>query len=389
MSSFGQDQQGPNGNEIAPLRRTTPQADPVTSEGGGGQEAPAARDGEDGQRRRELHALTGQKDAEGPPAARAPVTAPPRRRPARSAQDITSERMVRPEAEAPRRGWRRVLYQLSGGSINLGLSAAEVAERELIARVKAPVAGCRRIAVVSRKGGVGKTTTTLMLGHTLATHRGDRVIALDGNPDAGSLGYRVRRETTGTIINLLTHRNEIQRYADIRAYTSQAATRLEVVAADDDPRITDALVEKDFHTAVQLLENHYNLICMDTGTGVLESAAKGILQLADQIVVVTGPALDSARAASSTLDWLESNGHEQLVPQAVAVINAIPPESQVELGAIEEHFAERCRAVVRVPWDAHLVVGAESSLEQLTPAARTAYLELTAAIADGFSDVER
>jgi putative peptide zinc metalloprotease protein len=216
--------------------------------------------------------------------------------------------MLRPQSEAPRMGWRRALFQLSGGLINLGPGAAELRDRELIARVKAPVAGCRRIAVVSRKGGVGKTTTTLMLGHTFASYRGDRVIALDGNPHAGSLGYRVRRETTNTIMSLLAHRDEIARYADIRAYTSQAPTRLEVVAADDDPRITDALREQDFANALELLEVHYNLVCMDTGTGVLESAAKGILRLADQLVVVTAPSLDSARTASSTLDWLDRNG---------------------------------------------------------------------------------
>jgi hypothetical protein len=46
-------------------------------------------------------------------------------------------------------------------------------------------------------------------------------------------------ETTNTIMSLLTHREQVQRYADIRAYTSQAPTRLEVVAGDDDPRITE------------------------------------------------------------------------------------------------------------------------------------------------------
>jgi len=310
-------------------------------------------------------------------------TAEPPRRP--SAGDFTSERMLRAQAEPARGGWRRLLFQLSGGLVNLGPSPTELRERELIARVKAPVTGCRRIAIVSRKGGVGKTTTTLMLGHTFASLRGDRVIALDGNPDAGSLAYRVRRETTNTIMSLLAHRNEIVRYADIRAYTNQAPTRLEVVAADDDPRITDALREQDFHTAVELLEVHYNLVCMDTGTGVLESAAKGILQLADQIVVVTAPSLDSARTASSTLDWLERNGHAGLVEGAVAVINAARPKTQIELDRVEQHFAARCRAVVRIPWDPHLEAGAESSLEQLKPPTRNAYLELAAAVADGFT----
>jgi len=313
-------------------------------------------------------------------------------RTAPSAADVTSERMLRAHAEAPPSGWRRALFLLTRGLINPGPSAADVQRRELAARVKSPVAGCRRIAVVSRKGGVGKTTTTLMLGHTFASLRGDRVIALDGNPDAGSLAYRVRRETTNTITGLLAHRTEIHRYADIRAFTSQAPTRLEVVAADDDPRITDALAEQDFHAAVQLLEVHYNLVCLDTGTGVLESAAKGILQLADQIVLVTAPSLDSARAASSTLDWLERNGHEDLVRGAVAVVNSVRPRSQVELDRVVEHFDARCRAVVRVPWDEHLEAGAESALDRLREPTRRAYLQLAAAVADGFashSSIER
>ena len=302
-----------------------------------------------------------------------------------SAADVTQERMLRAQTEPPPSGWRRLLFRLTGGLLNAGPSAADVQRRELAARVKSPVAGCRRIAVVSRKGGVGKTTTTLMLGHTFASLRGDRVIALDGNPDAGSLAYRVRRETSNTITGLLAHREEIHRYADIRAFTSQAPTRLEVVAADDDPRITDALVERDFHTAVSLLEVHYNLVCLDTGTGVLESAAKGILQVADQIVVVTAASLDSARTASSTLDWLERNGHRDLVQGAVAVVNGVRPRSQLELDRVIEHFQARCRAVVQVPWDPHLEAGAESSLEQLGDRTRNAYLQLAAAVADGFS----
>ena len=323
------------------------------------------------------------------PSAR-PGSRPDPRRVTPTAADVTSERMLREHAEAPPSGWRRLLFRLTGGLVNAGPSAADVQRRELVARVKTPVSGCRRIAVVSRKGGVGKTTTTLMLGHTFASLRGDRVIALDGNPDAGSLAYRVRRETTNTITGLLAHREEIHRYADIRAFTSQAATRLEVVAADDDPRITDALVERDFHTAVQLLEVHYNLVCLDTGTGVLESAAKGILQLADQIVLVTSPSLDSARAASATLDWLQLNGHVGLVDNAVAVVNGARPRSQLELDRVVEHFQARCRDVVQVPWDPHLEAGAESSLELLADRTRHAYLRLAAAVADGFaSDPER
>jgi MinD-like ATPase involved in chromosome partitioning or flagellar assembly len=117
---------------------------------------------------------------------------------------------------------------------------------------------------------------------------------------------------------------------------------------------------------------------------VLESATRGILQLADQIVVVMSPSLDSARAASSTLDWLNENGHAELVRSAVAVVNGVQADTLVEVDRIKEHFAGRCRAVVQVPWDPHLAAGAETDVTRLQVTTRHAYLEVAAAVADGF-----
>jgi putative peptide zinc metalloprotease protein len=304
-----------------------------------------------------------------------------------SSDEFSAERMLRAVATVPPRGWRRGLYRLTGGLVRIGPSAAEVRHRELVGGVKAPIHGCRKVAFISRKGGVGKTTTCLLAGHTFASLRGDRVIALDGNPDAGTLGHRVRRETSATVSSLLNDVERISRYADIRGYTSQAPSRLEVVAADDDPRITQALGESEFRRAIELLERHYNLLCLDTGTGVLESATRGILSASDQVVVVSAPSLDGARAASSTLDWLEQNGYEHLVRGAVAVLNTVQGSNgAVDLDRIEQHFASRCRTCVRIPWDPHLDSGAEAMLDGLRTSTRSAYLELAAAIAAGFSD---
>jgi putative peptide zinc metalloprotease protein len=302
------------------------------------------------------------------------------------AGDFTPERMIRATPDAPTAGWRRAIFALSGGLIAVGPGPEEIRQRELIARVKTPIVGCRKIAFISRKGGVGKTSTCLRVGHTFATHRGDRVIAVDGNPDAGTLGHRIRRETTANLTSLLADAGRIERYADIRGYTSQAPSRLEVVASDDDPRITQAIGETEFHRVVQLLERHYNLVCLDTGTGVLESATRGILEAADQIVVVGVPSLDGARAASSTLDWLDENGYRHLVDGAIAVLNAVGRTvGFVDIDRIEEHFAERCRACLRIPWDPHLEAGAEAKVDQLRPTTRNAYLQLAAAIGSGFT----
>ena len=73
------------------------------------------------------------------------------------------------------------------------------------------------------------------------------------------------------------------------------------------------------------------------------------------------------------------------VARSVAVINYVRPSSgNVDLERVAEHFAARCRAVNRLPFDAHLGEGAEIELEKLSPKTRTAMLELAAVVADDF-----
>ena len=241
------------------------------------------------------------------------------------------------------------------------------------------------MVVLSRKGGAGKTTTALMLGHTLAVQRGDRVVALDANPDAGSLAYRVRRESERTTTSVLADRDGIGRYADIRAYTSRAEdTRLEVLASDDDPRISQALGRSDYARVIDLLDRHYDLVVVDTGTGILHSSIQGVLAEADQIVVVMPPALDGVRVAATTLDWLDEHGHGELVRRAVAVVNGVRGADALRLDVVEEHFARRCAATVRIPWDRALQAGARTRLADLAAPTRDAFLALAAAVADDF-----
>jgi MinD-like ATPase involved in chromosome partitioning or flagellar assembly len=113
----------------------------------------------------------------------------------------------------------------------------------------------------------------------------------------------------------------------------------------------------------------------------------GVLNLADQIVLVSSPSVDGARSASATLDWLDAHDYGDLVRNAVVVLSTVRPRSKstVDLDRLEQHFAARCRAVVRVPYDPHLEEGAEVELEQLSPATTEAYLGLAATVGDGFA----
>jgi MinD-like ATPase involved in chromosome partitioning or flagellar assembly len=305
---------------------------------------------------------------------------------------LTTESLLHGKRAAPGSGWRRNVYRATGGLIRFGESPAEMRRRDLINQVRTPVAGGHhRVAVLSLKGGVGKTTTAVGLGATLATLRGDRVIAVDANPDRGTLSDKVRLETAATIRDLLNERDQVRRYADIRAFTSQAPSRLEVLASDRDPGVSVAFGADDYCDAARMLEHFYSICITDCGTGLLHSAMSGVLRLADQIVLVSSPSVDGARSASATLDWLEAHHCGDLVRNGVVVLSAIRPKSKstVDLDRLEHHFAARCRAVARIPYDPHLEEGAEVELEFLGSDTADAFLSLAAIVGDGLARPRR
>jgi MinD-like ATPase involved in chromosome partitioning or flagellar assembly len=117
----------------------------------------------------------------------------------------------------------------------------------------------------------------------------------------------------------------------------------------------------------------------------MHSAMSGVLANADTMIVVSSGAVDGARSASATLDWLDAHGYEELVRNSVAVINAVRPRSgKVDMQKVVDHFSRRCRAVRVVPFDPHLEEGAEISLDRLRRETRDALIELAAVVADGF-----
>jgi MinD-like ATPase involved in chromosome partitioning or flagellar assembly len=321
-----------------------------------------------------------------------PDEEPPHWRWPETADSLTADLLLPSRHARPASGWRRVVYQATGGLVHPQESAAGRHRRELLVRACTPVAaGHHRVAVLSLKGGVGKTTTAMGLGSTLASLRGDRVIAVDANPDRGTLSDKIRLETAATIRDLLNERDQILRYADVRAFTTQAPSRLEVLASDRDPTVSVALSDRDYEEVAQVLEHYYSVCITDCGTGLLHLAMAGVLRLADQIVLVSSPSVDGARSASATLDWLQAHGYGDLVRDAVVVVSVVRPrgKSTVDLGRLEQHFATRCRAVVRVPYDAHLEEGAEVDLDQLSRATADAYLALAAEVGDGFNRPHR
>nr|WP_255286281.1 AAA family ATPase [Nocardia mexicana] len=296
---------------------------------------------------------------------------------------------VRRAKKAPGSGWRRAVHHMSGGAINPGMSAEELRLQELVARIRQPVRGDYRIAVLSLKGGVGKTTTTMGIGSIFASIRGDRVIAVDANPDFGTLSQRVPLQTRSTVRDLLLDRS-INSYGDVRRHTSQATSRLEVLGSERDPAASESFNEDEYRQVARVLQRYYNIILTDCGTGLMHSAMAGVLDLAHSLVLISSSAIDGARSAAATLDWLSLHGHDHLVRNAVVVINLPRPGSpNVGIQQLREYFLSRCRAVHIIPYDPHLSEGAEIDLAQLHKNTKRSLVELAATVADDFATDHR
>ncbi|MEU4354106.1 SCO5717 family growth-regulating ATPase [Streptomyces virginiae] len=272
-----------------------------------------------------------------------------------------------------------------GGLFRFGGKAADAERRRKLELIRTPVMSCYRIAVISLKGGVGKTTTTTALGATLATERQDKILAIDANPDAGTLGRRVRRETGATIRDLVQAIPYLNSYMDIRRFTSQAPSGLEIIANDVDPAVSTTFNDEDYRRVIETLGRQYPIILTDSGTGLLYSAMRGVLDLADQLIIISTPSVDGASSASTTLDWLSAHGYADLVSRSLTVISGVRETAKmIKIEDIVQHFETRCRGVVVVPFDEHLAAGAEVDLDMMRPKTREAYFNLSALVAEDF-----
>jgi MinD-like ATPase involved in chromosome partitioning or flagellar assembly len=301
---------------------------------------------------------------------------------------LTAERLLdvrKKRRAAPEGFWPELFYHASLHLINIGDSLRVRERKALDARIaKQFEGGARFIPVLTRKGGVGKTTVTALLGMAMADVRDDRVIAIDANPDRGTLAERVSRPGRYTVRDVVTRASSINGFTDFSTLVSRDETRLDILASDTDPLLAQAFDENDYNVVADQAAKYYSVILTDCGTGIVHSVMRATLQRADGIVIVSGGSVDEARLASETLTWLEANGYPDLARNAVVALNtATQATNLVKLEEIEAHFNSRVRAVVRMPYDPHLAAGAVVNYRDLKPLTIDSARELAALVMDG------
>jgi MinD-like ATPase involved in chromosome partitioning or flagellar assembly len=258
----------------------------------------------------------------------------------------------------------RVLQAAEG----LLVSRGEREEAEVEARLRsAPgVSRANTVAVVSPKGGVGKTTSTFLIGNLLAGHLKLRAVGVDANPDFGTLADLApdRMRSARSLAELLRDADRVGAAAELGRYVSRLPTGLHLLGAPRDPDAMAALTPADYGALLDFLGRFYEVVLLDLGTGLTAPIARFALERADQLVLVTTPEWVTAQVVLAALEHVE---HER----TTLVVNKVSPRTPVDHAVIEDSFRERRlhRSIV-IPHDDQLQTMLDSGTYALDGLAR-------------------
>jgi MinD-like ATPase involved in chromosome partitioning or flagellar assembly len=252
--------------------------------------------------------------------------------------------------------WRRHVERLV-----VSRREREEAELEQLIRSHPHVTRANVVAVISPKGGVGKTTSAFVLGNLVADRLRLRVVAVDANPDFGTLASlapdRLRCERT--LAELLADIEQVNTAADVRRYVSALPSGLQVLGSSRSPEVMERLGPEAYGELLALLSTFYELVILDLGTGVAGPIAQFAIRRADQVVLVTTPEWVTS---STVLEALEHLAHEH----TTVACNKFYARRPADLKELERRLRERrLHRTVAIPHDEQLATMLDTSTYQL------------------------
>ena len=236
------------------------------------------------------------------------------------------------------------------------------------------------IALISPRGRVGKTTGTFIVGNLLAGHLKLRTIAVDADPDFGTLARLARedRRSERSLAELLDDADRLNTAAELAPYVSRLPTGLHVLGAPRDAELSASLGPDRYGELVAFLATFYEVVLLDLGTGVVGPLARFAIERADQVVLVMTP-----EWVTSTV-VLEALSHLPHDHTTVAINKSHLRSAAVEL--IEDRFrAEHLHRAVTIPHDDQMATMLDSgtySLEALGRPTRLAVKRLGLAVVE-------
>ncbi|HEY0533660.1 MAG TPA: cobalamin biosynthesis protein CobQ [Actinoplanes sp.] len=306
-----------------------------------------------------------------------------------TAEEFARRRMAKQAEPTATMGARALLRKGTMGLVKLAPSKHEVEFKQDVEMVRRNFGGLRQVTVVNPKGGAGKTIAVLLLAMTFGQKRGGYVLAWDNNETQGTLGMRAQQDFHARTVrdmmrDLHLFRGAHGRVGDLSQYVrAQGEGMFDVLASDESATAGEMLTASAFAEIREIVSRFYKLIVVDTGNNVRAQNWQAAMDATDQLVITMSARNDSAETAARMLDHLEQSGRQRLVRQAVSIVSMPPTRKDIDLPAIQRHFAARTRAVLLAPYEKLIDSGEPLRYGQLSAGTKEAWLKIAAAVAEG------
>jgi MinD-like ATPase involved in chromosome partitioning or flagellar assembly len=248
---------------------------------------------------------------------------------------------------------------------------------ELNERLARPVSTCRQIAVVSVRGGAGKTTLAALIATLMAQRREDRVLTVDADSEFGSLPLRLGVVAEKSMHDLASV--QPRSWEEISGYLNQVAQRLWVLSGTTGG-LGRELDLDTFRAAFGGLGRYFSASVIDCGAGILGGLQRGILATAHAQVLVTPATVDGALSARSAVEWFNANGNGELLSRTVIALVTHTPHDDADISQVQDMLSAGGLTVIHVPYDRHLATGTSIDTDRIGVATRAAATRIAATV---------
>jgi MinD-like ATPase involved in chromosome partitioning or flagellar assembly len=296
---------------------------------------------------------------------------------------IQVDEVVKNRREPATMGWRKAVYAASGTLVNLGAGPHERKLRDWTTRITSNIPGNYQIAVVSVKGGVGKTRMAAAVGSVFADKRGGGVIAVDADATYGGLARFVDPTMTATVREYLADPDAVT-HPKTRPYTGCNRQRLEVLGGHQNVAAEFTFDQQTFFDTISRTRMIYQLCLVDCAE-IEGDVFKAVLSCSDALMIVGSCTAEGGLAVETTVNWLAARRGHELLKRSVIVLNDAHRSATPKfISHINETVGKRVRTVKTVPWDRHLRDAATLDFPALRKNTQLALLDLAAELATGF-----